>query len=55
MAKSTKCYVISPSLIARIGSIYTVKNVPEQFKFGMSDCSDFDSKKKNDDEFQPLK
>ena len=54
MAKSSKPCVISPSLLARVNSIDTTKKVPEEFKLGMSDWTDSDSEKENDD-FQPPK
>ena len=46
--------VISPSLLASIASIDVTKKAPEQFKLGMSDWTDSDSEKENDD-FQPPK
>ena len=54
MAKSSKPCVISPSLLARVNSIDTTKKVPDEVKLGMSDWTDSDSKKENDD-FQPPK
>ena len=54
MAKSSKPCVVSPSLLARVNSIDTTKKVPEEFKLGMSDWTDSDSEKENDD-FQPPK
>ena len=44
--------MIPPSLIARIESIDITNNVPEQFKFGMSDRFDSDSEEENYDDFQ---
>ena len=40
--------------MARINSIDTTKKVPDEFKLGMSDWTDSDSEKVNDD-FQPPK
>ena len=54
MAKSSKPCVISPSLLAKVNSIDATKKVPDEFKLGMSDWTDSDSKKENDD-FQPPK
>lgn len=54
MAKSSEHCVISPSLLARIESIDATKKASGQFKLGMSDWTDSDSEKENDD-FQPPK
>ena len=54
MPKSSKPCVVSPSLLARVNSIDTTKKVPEEVKLGMSDWTDSDSEKENDD-FQPPK
>ena len=52
MAKSSKPCVVSPSLLARVNSIDATKKVPDEVKLGMSDWTDSDSEKENDD-FQP--
>ena len=54
MTKSSKPCVVSPSLLARVNSIDTTKKVPEEFKLGMSEWTDSDNEKENDD-FQPPK
>ena len=46
-----KAGVISPSLLANVD---VNKKVPERFKLGMSDWSDSESEKENNDDFQPL-
>ena len=48
MVKSRKPCVVSPSLLARVNSIDTTKKVLDEVKLGMSDWTDSDSKKEND-------
>ena len=52
MARNGNRCVISPSLLARIEGIDASKKVPEQFKLGMSDWTNSDSEKENNDDFQ---
>ena len=54
MAKSSKPCVVSSSLLARVNNIDTTKKVPEEFKLWMSDWTDSNSEKENDN-FQPPK
>ena len=46
--------MVSPLLLARVNSIDTTKKVPEEVKLGMSDWTDSNSEKENDN-FQPPK
>ena len=48
IAKSSKPCVVSPLLLARVNSIDTTKKVPEEVKLGMSDWTDCNSEKEND-------
>ena len=54
MAKNSKPCVVSPSQLAIVNSIDTTKKVPDEVKLEMSDWTDSDGEKENDN-FQPPK